>query len=163
MREKLSTATAAAWVVVLAAVLCATVGKAHIDGGPLWDAAVHARREVRLAPLLEFRELSTVWYGPWVNLLGNIALFYPVGFLAYRRPLTTGFLLSLAIETTQFATYSGYSDIDDLIFNTLGAGLGGWAANRVGDRARTIVLALLVVGCAAIVGIFAALAVWQRL
>lgn len=42
-----------------------------------------------------------------------------------------GAAVSLVIEITQFIFASGYSDVDDLIFNTAGAALGGWAAARL--------------------------------
>ena len=40
-------------------------------------------RQVRLNPLETF-EYARVWWGPWLNLFGNIALFAPVGFIANR-------------------------------------------------------------------------------
>ncbi|MEX3505576.1 VanZ family protein [Corynebacterium sp. LK2510] len=144
-----------AWTLVLVAVFCLTIAKAHIDGGALWDASVQARREVRLMPFEEFYRRSTVWYGPWVNLVGNIALFAPVGFLAYRRPLLTGLTLSVVIEATQYLTYTGYTDIDDLMFNTVGAVLGGWVASRVGPRSRGVIVGILALGALAVVVAFA--------
>ncbi|MCM1261300.1 MAG: VanZ family protein [Butyrivibrio sp.] len=67
-----------------------------------------------------------------VNTLLNILLFIPFGFLVpalwkERRSLKNvallGFGLSLLIETLQIFTFR-CTDIDDLIFNTLGAVLG---------------------------------------
>jgi VanZ family protein len=63
------------------------------------------------------------------NLISNILLFFPVGFL-YR--LTTrkrgaflfGALLSLSIETVQFFIPARTSSIPDILANTIGAGLG---------------------------------------
>lgn len=64
------------------------------------------------------------------NLAGNVLLFMPFGFMF---PLVTkfegettiyGMLLSLFIEVAQFAFGMGFTDIDDLILNTLGAFLG---------------------------------------
>ena len=68
-------------------------------------------------------------YSLWINLLGNIGLFLPVGFLA---SLLTGkvwkgimftFFFSLFIESAQY--FVGRStDIDDLLLNTFGGILG---------------------------------------
>ena len=45
-----------------------------------------------------------------------------------------GALFSLAIEISQYVFMLGYSDIDDVIFNTLGAGAGALIANIFGER-----------------------------
>ena len=68
-----------------------------------------------------------------VNLLGNLLIFTPMGFLLpllsrrFRRVwpvLFVGFISSLAVETIQFIFRVGSTDIDDLILNTAGAWLG---------------------------------------
>ena len=68
-----------------------------------------------------------------VNLLGNLLIFTPMGFLLpllakrFRRVwpiLFVGFCSSLVVETIQFIFRVGSSDVDDLILNTAGAGLG---------------------------------------
>ena len=78
--------------------------------------------------------------GQWGRILylfgGNIVWFLPFGaYLAWRRPgmrpvrlLLAGLGLSLLIETMQFVLGTGFSELDDLVLNTLGTGLGGWAA-----------------------------------
>ena len=67
------------------------------------------------------------------NLLGNILLFIPLGFLLpllvkrFRNVfliVLTGFLLSLFYECTQLLTGIGIFDVDDMILNTLGTLLG---------------------------------------
>ena len=71
----------------------------------------------------------------WLNVLLNIALFMPLGFLLpllaqkFKNGLVmliTGFGGSLLIELTQLALGRGMFDVDDLFTNTLGAMLG-WA------------------------------------
>jgi glycopeptide antibiotics resistance protein len=71
------------------------------------------------------------------NLVGNVALFFPLGVLlplvfgrlnAFLRVLVVAALASLGIELTQwlsrpFGSYR-YVDINDVILNVLGAGLG---------------------------------------
>ncbi len=157
--QKRVTVETVSWVLVLAAVFCVTILKAYVDGGPFWSAAVQTRRELRLIPLEEFHRPS-VWYGPWLNLFGNVALFAPVGFLARRRAVWAGLTLSALVEVTQFVTATGYSDVDDLMFNTLGAALGGWAATRYIGRGHRKVARVLAVGALAVVAVF--VGAWLR-
>lgn len=76
----------------------------------------------------------------WLNVLLNIALFVPLGFLLpllskpFRKwyaALGAGFSVSLLIELSQFFTGRGMCDVDDLFTNTLGAMLGWCAAMLV--------------------------------
>lgn len=69
----------------------------------------------------------------WLNLLLNIALFIPLGFLLpllskkFENPLLsfgTGFGTSLAIEVLQLFMKRGLFDVDDLFTNTLGNFIG---------------------------------------
>ncbi|MEK5230595.1 VanZ family protein [Lysinibacillus sp. FSL K6-0232] len=68
-----------------------------------------------------------------INLLGNLFIFTPMGFLLpllskkFRKAwvvICLGFLSSLAVETIQFIFTVGSADIDDLILNSIGAWLG---------------------------------------
>ena len=84
------------------------------------------------------------------NAGGNIAAFFPLGLavaglfhprgpgLALRRAVLTGFFVSLAIETVQLVVPGRITDVDDLLFNTLGALLGGllglWILRRRRSR-----------------------------
>ncbi|WP_455539853.1 VanZ family protein [Terrisporobacter sp.] len=67
------------------------------------------------------------------NIIGNILVFMPLGFFipllfdkfnSYKKLLKIGFLASLAIEITQLFVGSNVCDVDDIIYNTLGAILG---------------------------------------
>lgn len=69
-----------------------------------------------------------------LNLVGNLLVFFPVGFLIpiWRlektgciRIIIYSFLFSLCIETLQLITRVGVFDVDDLMMNTVG-GLLGW-------------------------------------
>jgi len=73
-----------------------------------------------------------LWQPFFINFLGNIAIFMPIGFLLpmlWRKMekffylLIVGFCLSLFIETMQLPQYRS-TDVDDLWLNTLGALLG---------------------------------------
>lgn len=91
-----------------------------------------------LVPFREIRRFSThfdrVGIGSsLLNLLGNIFLFSPLGFLLpmvnhrkdklYQVTLNA-FALSFLIEVVQLVLAIGRFDIDDLILNTFGAILG---------------------------------------
>ncbi|MCK7643034.1 VanZ family protein [Corynebacterium sp. CCM 8835] len=120
----------------------------------LWTAAAHRTRDIRLIP---FSELSTaqVWYGPPLNIVGNFALFLPFGALVclllrdradrMKRTALTGFGLSLLIETLQFVFAVGYSDVDDLLFNTVGAAAGAWFADRHSPHRDGLIIGVSVV------------------
>ena len=68
-----------------------------------------------------------------INLGGNIFMFIPLGFLLPRvfsgctsllRILATTAAIITVVEIIQLLTLVGYCDIDDLILNVLGSGLG---------------------------------------
>jgi len=65
------------------------------------------------------------------NIIGNIMIFVPFGMLIpivwkikTKKVVTYGCIVSLCFEIVQFCLACGASDIDDVIFNTLGAFLG---------------------------------------
>jgi glycopeptide antibiotics resistance protein len=73
--------------------------------------------------------------GPHDNayVIENILLFIPFGFLVpkmwkclRRIPVCVfaGFCLSLTIEITQLLTQRGHFQVDDILMNTIGAGVG---------------------------------------
>jgi len=73
-----------------------------------------------------------LWQPFFINFLGNIAIFMPIGFLLpllWRKMekfffvFFTGLGLSLFIETMQLPQYRS-TDVDDLWLNTLGAIIG---------------------------------------
>jgi glycopeptide antibiotics resistance protein len=88
--------------------------------------------------LVPFRTIFEYLSGyPWgmiviANLLGNIILFMPLGFLlplVYRPVSWKGVLgisvaFSLCIEILQLVLRAGASDVDDIILNALGGVLG---------------------------------------
>lgn len=72
------------------------------------------------------------WEPFYINFLGNIALFIPLGFmfpLLFKRmeifpfPVLMGFFISLFIEIVQIPQNRS-SDVDDLWLNSLGAFVG---------------------------------------
>lgn len=81
------------------------------------------------------------WFAFTYLFVGNIIWFVPFGmYLQYvgkqRKLLRTafyGFLFSLLIETLQYVFGTGFSELDDLVLNTLGAWIGGGLV-KVGMR-----------------------------
>ncbi len=73
-------------------------------------------------------------YDGWqINIIGNIAMFIPVGIVwpicfprlnTYWKAVLAGGSLSLFIEVTQLICLERHTDIDDLILNTAGAAIG---------------------------------------
>jgi glycopeptide antibiotics resistance protein len=90
---------------------------------------------------LPFRTISSYLLGEpgrliaTINLVGNIALFVPIGCLApfafrgmtWRRSLALGVTASIAIEAMEAVFHTGLFDIDDVILNAIGVMIGYWA------------------------------------
>ena len=67
--------------------------------------------------------------GYWNNIIQNILLFIPLGFLiGGKRGIIAGVLLSIGIELTQYIFRLGYCELDDVLNNTIGTvlGVGVW-------------------------------------
>ena len=84
---------------------------------------------IETVKLLHGRSLLDFFY----NSIGNLVWFIPWGILFplvqkkqvhFSQTFISGLLLSLVIETLQFFLITGVTDIDDVIFNTLGAMIG---------------------------------------
>ena len=73
-------------------------------------------------------------YDGWkMNIIGNIAMFIPVGIVwpicfkkldTFKKTVLAGFGYTLLIEITQLLCIGRHTDIDDLILNTTGAIIG---------------------------------------
>jgi len=95
----------------------------------------HEANIVRLLPLVStilFVQNTTSWESIIINLLGNIIMFIPFGFLGWLnakyfsfKKLIVDFLSVLIIvEALQYLTRLGVFDIDDLAINSLGVWIG---------------------------------------
>lgn len=95
----------------------------------------------------------------WANVLLNIAMFVPLGFLLplmgkqFRKwyvAIPAGFGTSFAIELAQLALKRGICDVDDLFCNGLGAAIGFFAIMAIlaiwGEKGRRLKPALSYVG-----------------
>ena len=75
------------------------------------------------------------WTFAIINLVGNIALFVPIGFLVpfvyrnvtWQKSLALAVAVGLAIEGMEVVFRVGRFDIDDVILNALGVMIGYWA------------------------------------
>lgn len=118
------------------AYLAALIHITVIRTGPDW-AALRQRTAYRQLLLTPFESAVRLYrQGLWyvcVEVIGNIAGFVPFGLLLpvcvrrfdrFSRILPAAAELSLFIELSQFLLATGVTDIDDLLFNTLGGVLG---------------------------------------
>ncbi|MFE4810512.1 VanZ family protein [Peribacillus simplex] len=86
---------------------------------------------INLKPLLTIKMIP--FKEMIINTLGNILLFVPFGIcIAFKfkkqyrnfKIIITGFLFSLTIEVFQLFLSRRWTDVDDIILNTLGSFLG---------------------------------------
>ncbi|MCY6353799.1 VanZ family protein [Clostridium sp. ZS2-4] len=93
---------------------------------------------IRFANFVPFETIDLyikrgISYASVTNVLGNIVLFFPLGFMlpvlskksqGIFKVSFVGFLVSLLLESIQLVTNLGAFDVDDLILNTLGTLIG---------------------------------------
>ena len=126
--------------------LVALVQITVIRGGvSLWELPTLERslETIQLVPVIH--TLAELQNGLWAfvyPVVGNMVWFVPLGFLlplikpSWAKTLhicLAGCCLSLTIEVCQWIFGSGISDIDDVLFNTLGA-LAGYLLYLLGRR-----------------------------
>ena len=101
----------------------------------------------QLNPLAFIQDITTGGVSAVLQLLLNVVLFLPLGFLLMRflrrgfaHTAIVGFILSLVIELTQLSGLLGLYpcsyrqfDVDDLLTNTLGA-VAGYGIAKLCDR-----------------------------
>lgn len=97
---------------------------------------VEIMSRINMIPLIETIKMLTNGWNTgysYYQVIANILLFIPLGFLLplffedirnWRKVFIYGCLISVMIEATQIFTLMNIVDIDDVIFNTLGALLG---------------------------------------
>lgn len=100
---------------------------------------------VRLKPIfstIEFAQNSLVWNrveSLLINIIGNIFIFVPFGFLGWISPkynhfssLLTVFLsVLISVEAIQYFSRMGVFDIDDIFLNSIGFCLGFWIKRQL--------------------------------
>jgi len=103
-----------------------------------------------------------------INLLGNIVLLMPIGFLVpfvfrnmtWKKTLVVAVAAGFFIEGMQVVLHLGIFDIDDVILNAIGVLLGYWVfailANWVrSGKYKTIVITVVVVFAVAVASLYA--------
>ncbi|WP_162341749.1 VanZ family protein [Paenibacillus paridis] len=116
-----------------------------LDLGFLWGRLLAGLQQSSLLSqrldtgnLVPFREISrslhSLGYNDFVNLLGNVTIFMPLGILlgimfndkrnSWMRILIGSSFLSLGLETAQLLFMIGQFDVDDILLNSLGGLLG---------------------------------------
>ncbi len=88
---------------------------------------------VPLKTIIAFLQMQSNYDIIFINLVGNIVAFIPMGFLlpivfakisSIRKTISVVFLATFFIEVTQYILGVGMCDIDDVILNTLGGIIG---------------------------------------
>ncbi len=98
--------------------------------------AGHAPNFVPLRTILPYLFGYKGWIIAGINLVGNIILLVPLGFIApfvyrnmpWRRSLVLAIASGLVIEVMQALLRVGIFDIDDVILNAFGFMVGYWAS-----------------------------------
>ncbi len=106
----------------------------HLDNGRIKPLIFDIKKIFPLwINFIPFIHMFEIYDGWLVNLIGNISMFIPVGFLlpfcflklnSVKNVVFVGFKISLFIELSQLILYERSTDIDDLILNTLGVFIG---------------------------------------
>jgi glycopeptide antibiotics resistance protein len=87
------------------------------------------------------RDVPNGGRGFWVNIVGNVVVFAPIGLAVYGlrgmrssiwQAAWASAALSTLIEIVQFQSGRRYSDVDDVLLNTLGGVCGYVAAVSIG-------------------------------
>lgn len=106
-----------------------------VDGQvqPLVFASANAYPpRINLVPIVYLFDYA-VFQEALLNLFGNTAMFIPLGIIwpavfpqldTHKKVIAAGACFSLCIEILQLPFYDRVTDIDDLILNTLGFGMG---------------------------------------
>lgn len=75
--------------------------------------------------------------GVWAGNLLNLLLYIPYGATSWqwkkedKKIVAVGFILSVFCEVLQYLTGRGMADVNDVLFNTLGAAVGVWLSRRI--------------------------------
>jgi glycopeptide antibiotics resistance protein len=99
-----------------------------------------------------------------INLVGNIVLLIPVGFLlplvyrgmTWKKSLAVAAVVPLVIETMQTVLRVGIFDIDDVILNALGVMIGYWTFRFLSKWVQEKQYINIVVAAVAVIAIIVA-------
>ncbi|MGN0513800.1 MAG: VanZ family protein [Lachnospiraceae bacterium] len=117
------------FLIYIAIVLRITVFRTGFSLTGLWqNGEINLKLFEEYIPIIQ----SGRWFTFFYLFVGNIIWFVPFGMVLEHkkkgkhsiRILLSGMIFSLLIETLQYAFGTGYSELDDVILNTLGTGIG---------------------------------------
>ncbi|MDO5324278.1 MAG: VanZ family protein [Clostridia bacterium] len=121
---------------VALAYLAALIQITVLRGGVDWAQLMTTTRDApRLVPLQTTMEELRAGAWPLIyHAVGNMIWFVPLGALLRKRSVLVALLAgagaSVCIELMQYLLMTGVTDVDDVIFNALGA-LLGWTLARL--------------------------------
>lgn len=153
-KERISHSTYQAGTVFLFVLYAAALAKVLLIRNGSWAffwTVSNAWKDVNFIPFHTIAEYLTTaeqkglaGFGQMLaNLLGNLLLFVPMGYLlpilsrkcqSLRRVVLISALCSLSVEVLQFFLQVGHSDIDDFLINTLGGLCGYWVLRHLAPR-----------------------------
>lgn len=126
MKKSLRCSLWALLMLYLLVLLRITVFRSDFGTHPLF-----ADGEILWIPFVNLYRIMTISFGRFLYLfIGNLIWFVPLGLAlpalipCGRNVIGYGFLLSLAIEFSQLMFGTGYTEVEDLILNTLGTAMG---------------------------------------
>ena len=98
------------------------------------------RPDILYIPLRTLAAQARAGLWPFIyHTVGNLIWFVPLGMMLEKRRLGSALLcglgVSLCLETMQWLLGTGVPDVDDLLLNALGAGLG-WLSMRAYSRIK---------------------------
>ena len=106
----------------------------HLEDGHIQPLEFDASRILPFKyNLRPFFFLHDIYKGWQINVIGNIAMFIPVGIvwpICFKelnnigKVTLAGFVYTLLIEISQLPFHGRYSDVDDMILNTTGVFIG---------------------------------------
>lgn len=126
MKKSLRYGLWATLILYLLVLLRITVFRSDFGSHPLF-----ADGQILWIPFVNLYRIMTISFGRFLYLfIGNLIWFVPLGLVLPAllpcgwKVVGYGFLLSLAIEFSQLMFGTGYTEVEDLILNTLGCAIG---------------------------------------
>ena len=105
----------------------------HVDGKIGSLTIGYTANQADMISLIPFYFLFDRYDGWLTNIIGNIAMFIPVGIVwpicfrkldSIKKTVLAGMVFTLSIELTQLLCPERHTDIDDLILNSSGVVIG---------------------------------------
>jgi glycopeptide antibiotics resistance protein len=108
----------------------------HLENGKIPTLKLGFGDDIQdMVSIIPFFFLVDRYSGWQMNIIGNIAMFIPVGIVwpicfrkldTFKKTVLAGAGFSLFIELTQLFCRGRHTDIDDLILNTFGVAIGAF-------------------------------------